>query len=83
MLTNLNIKNLLVVARKHHWLGSQTSAVVGSDWLTLSVPVGSDLGSWPNGIKLSSNTPLLNKLRASHGDRVAVSRIGSALNGAG
>jgi hypothetical protein len=36
----------------------------------------------PNGIKLSSNTPLINKLRASHGDRVAVSRIGSALNGA-
>ena len=39
--------------------------------------------SVPNGIKLSSNTPLINKLRASHGDRVAVSRIGSALNGAG
>jgi hypothetical protein len=36
----------------------------------------------PNGTKLSSNTPLINKLRASHGDRVAVSRIGSALNGA-
>jgi hypothetical protein len=40
-------------------------------------------GQEPNGIKLSSNTPLINKLRASHGDQVAVSRIGSALNGAG
>jgi hypothetical protein len=37
----------------------------------------------PNGIKLSSNTPLINKLRASYGDRVVVRRIGSALNGAG
>jgi hypothetical protein len=36
-----------------------------------------------NGIKLSSNTSLIHELRASHGDRVAVSRIGSALNGAG
>jgi hypothetical protein len=43
----------------------------------------SHIGLNPNGIKLSSNTPLINKLRASHGDRVAVSRIGSALNGAG
>jgi hypothetical protein len=41
------------------------------------------IGSNRNGINLSSNTPLINKLRASHGDRVAVSRIGSALNGAG
>jgi hypothetical protein len=37
----------------------------------------------PNGIKLSSNTHFINKSRASYGDRVAVSRIGSALNGAG
>ncbi len=37
----------------------------------------------PNGIKLSSNTSLIHELRASHGDRVAVSRIGLALNGAG
>jgi acetyl esterase/lipase len=37
----------------------------------------------PNGMKLSSDTPLINELRGSHGARVAVSRIGSALNGAG
>jgi hypothetical protein len=36
-----------------------------------------------NGMKLSSNTSLINKLRASHGDRVAVSQIASALHGAG
>ena len=43
----------------------------------------SDAGSWPNGIKLSSKTSLTEKSRASHGDQVAVSQIGSALNGAG
>jgi hypothetical protein len=40
-------------------------------------------GSNRNGIQLSSDTPPINKLRTSHGDRVAVSRIGSVLHGAG
>jgi hypothetical protein len=37
----------------------------------------------PNGMKLSSNTSLINKLPASQCDRAAVSRIGSALDDAG
>jgi len=40
-----------------------------------------DLGR--NGIKLSSKAPLINELRASRHDRVAVSRIGSAFDGVG
>jgi hypothetical protein len=48
-----------------------------------SLRMWTDHGSWPNGMKLSSHTSLPNKLRASHGDQVAVSQIGSALNVAG
>jgi len=41
------------------------------------------MGFERNGIKLSSNTLLINGLRASRDNRAAVSRIGSALDGAG
>jgi len=37
----------------------------------------------PNGIKLGSNTPLLNELRASRCDRVTASGTGSPFDGAG
>ena len=40
-------------------------------------------GSSSNGMKLSFNAPLIKELRASRGDRVAVSGIGSAFDGAG
>jgi hypothetical protein len=50
---------------------------------TSKLPRFTKSGQEPNGIKLSSHTPLINKLRATHGDLVAVSRIDIALNGAG
>jgi hypothetical protein len=50
---------------------------------TKSADEPGNVGEVWNGIKLGSNTPPINKLRASHGDGLALNRIGSALNGAG
>ncbi len=47
------------------------------------VPISGNYQADANGMKLSSNALLLNELRASRGDRVVVSRMGSAFDGAG
>jgi len=50
-------------------------------WLPLRI--GTNIAYVPNGIKLSSNAPLINVLHVARCDRVAASGIGSACDGAG
>jgi hypothetical protein len=59
--------------------------VAHNSWLWRGASVGSvaNLDQGVNGIKLSSNTRLINGMRTARDEQVAVSRIGSAFDGVG